>query len=64
MQENDEMHLTKIKLDDIIDRGIELNRNDILLAEEIKYIRIPKTKDSYDEFGFLDKYKDDNTKKE
>ena len=46
------------KLDKIIERGVEINRENILEAEDIKYKRIPKgDNNSYDEFGFLDKFK-------
>ena len=52
------------KLDDIINRGIEINRENILEAEDIKYKSIIKGENnSYDEFGFLDKYKDEENKK-
>ena len=63
IKRNDKIYSTKIKLDNIIEKGIEINRENILEAEEIKYKRIPQEKEQYDEFGFLDKYKDEEDKK-
>ena len=51
------------KLDNIIERGTDINRENILEAENIKYSRLPKNNESYDEFGFIDKYKDESEKK-
>ena len=38
------------KLDNIIERGGDINRENILEAEDIKYSRLPKNNESYDEF--------------
>ena len=51
------------KLDNLIERGGDINRENILEAEDIKYSRLPKNNESYDEFGFIDKYKDESEKK-
>lgn len=45
-------------LDNIISKGVEINRKNILDAESIKYKKFPNELFAYDEFGFLDKYKD------
>ena len=51
-------------LDNIISKGIEINRKNIFDAESINYKRVPNELLSYDEFGFLDKYKEpSDTKK-
>ena len=62
---NDMEYSKKIsnKLDDIITKGLEINRNNILEAEDIKYKKKTMSSETYDEFGFLDKYKDDSEKK-
>ena len=44
------------KLDDIIKRGGEINRDNILLAEEISYKNSPSEIFNYDSFGFVDKF--------
>jgi hypothetical protein len=51
-------------LDNIISKGIEINRKNILDAESIQYKKVPNELFSYDEFGFLDKYKTPNEIKE
>ena len=51
----------KNDLDKIIERDAEINKNNILDAEEIGYKKTPTEIYSYDSFGFLDKYKDANT---
>ena len=51
------------KLDDIIEKGVEISRNNILEAEEIKYKKNQKETESYDEFGFMEKYKEKKQKK-
>ena len=60
---NDNTYSTKINLDDIIKKGTEINKENILEAEDIKYKTIPQKKESYDEFGFLDKFKEEEEKK-
>lgn len=45
-------------LDNIVSKGMEINRKNILDAESINYKRVPNELFAYDEFGFLDKYKD------
>ena len=45
-------------LDNIVSKGIEINRKNIFDAESINYKRIPNELLGYDEFGFLDKYKE------
>ncbi len=47
-------------LDDLIQRGAPLNKKNILDAETINYKKISNELYTYDEFGFLDKYKDPN----
>ena len=49
-----------LKLDNIIEKGLEINRSNILEAEDIKYKKNKSESESYDEFGFLDKYKDNS----
>ena len=49
-----------LKLDNIIARGLEINRSNILEAVDIKYKKNKSESESYDEFGFLDKYKDNS----
>ena len=66
MKENNNIEYTKKisnKLDDIITKGFEINRNNILEAEDIKYKKQTISSETYDEFGFLDKYKDSSEKK-
>jgi hypothetical protein len=60
--ENNNEYVKKIsdKLDNIITKGFEINRNNILEAEDIKYNKSTINSETYDEFGFLDKYKDKN----
>ena len=41
-------------LDNIIDKGMIINRKNILDAEEIKYRNRPSEILTYDAFGFLD----------
>jgi hypothetical protein len=54
----------KNNIDKIIENGMEINRKNILDAEEIEYKRVPTEVFSYDAYGFLDKYKEpDETKK-
>ena len=62
---NDIEYAKKIsdKLDNIITKGFEINRNNILEAEDIKYKKQTINSETYDEFGFLDKYKDVSEKK-
>ena len=62
---NDIEYVKKIsdKLDNIITKGFEINRNNILEAEDIKYKKHTLGSETYDEFGFLDKYKDASEKK-
>ena len=62
---NDIEYAKKIsdKLDNIITKGFEINRNNILEAEDIKYKKQTISSETYDEFGFLDKYKDVYEKK-
>jgi hypothetical protein len=50
----------KRTLDDLIERGVELNKKNILDAETIDYKKVENELFSYDEFGFLDKYNDKN----
>ena len=60
-RKNDKTYSINIshKLDEIIERGTEIKREDILNAEDIKYKRILQgNNNSYDEWGFLDKFKD------
>jgi len=47
-------------LDDLISKGGEINKKNILDAETIDYKKVPNELFSYDEFGFLDKYNDKN----
>ena len=47
-------------LDNLLSRGVEINKKNILDAESIEYRKVPKELLSYDEFGFLDKYKEKN----
>ena len=47
-------------LDNILSKGAEINKKNILDAESIEYRKVPKELFSYDEFGFLDKYNDKN----
>ena len=49
-----------LKLDNIIEKGLEINRSNILEAEDIKYKKNKSESESYGEFGFLDKYKDNS----
>lgn len=49
------------KLDEIIQRGGEINRDNILLAEEISYKNSPSEILNYDSFGFVDKFDKTNT---
>ena len=61
IRKNDKAYSINIshKLDEIIERGTEINREDILNAEDIKYKRILQgNNNSYDEWGFLDKFKE------
>ena len=48
----------KRTLDDLISKGAEINKKNILDAETIDYKKVPNELFSYDEFGFLDKYND------
>lgn len=50
----------KKNLDNIIEKGTEVNRQNILDAEMINYKRTQNEILSYDSFGFLDKYKEKN----
>jgi hypothetical protein len=50
----------KRTLDDLISKGGEINKKNILDAETIDYKKVPNELFSYDEFGFLDKYNDKN----
>ena len=50
------------ELDTLLSKGGEISRKNILQAEDINYKKSPKEIESYDEFGFLDKYKDDKEK--
>jgi hypothetical protein len=62
---NEQAHSIQVshKLDDIIEKGVEISRNNILEAEEIKYKKNQKETEAYDEFGFMEKYKDEYQKK-
>ena len=51
-------------LDNILSKGAEINKKNILDAESIQYKKVPNELFAYDEFGFLDKYKTPNEIKE
>ena len=59
---NQKLHSIKVKknLDNLIEKGSEINKKNIIEAEMINYKRAPTEILSYDSFGFLDKYKDKN----
>lgn len=46
----------KNQLDDLLQKGGEINREKILLAEEIEYRNTPTERVTYDSFGFVDKF--------
>ena len=58
---NQRMYSLQIQktLDNIVQKGMGINKKNILDAEEIKYRNRPTEILSYDSFGFLDKYKDE-----
>ena len=60
--ENQKLYSLQIKknLDNIIEKGSDINKKNIIEAEMINYKRAPTEVLSYDSFGFLDKYKDKN----
>ena len=64
-ERNKRIYSVQIKrnLDDIISKGVELNKKNILDAETIEYKKVPTEIFTYDEFGFLDKYNEANEKK-
>ena len=47
-------------LDNLVEKGSDINKKNIIEAEMINYRRAPTEILSYDSFGFLDKYKDKN----
>lgn len=57
---NQKLYSVQIKknLDNIIEKGSDINKKNIIEAEMINYKRAPTEVLSYDSFGFLDKYKD------
>ena len=59
---NQKLYSVQIKknLDNIIEKGSDINKKNIIEAEMINYKRAPTEILSYDSFGFLDKYKDKN----
>ena len=59
---NQKLYSVQIKknLDNIIEKGSDINKKNIIEAEMINYKRAPTEVLSYDSFGFLDKYKDKN----
>ena len=59
---NQKLYSFQIKknLDNIIEKGSDINKKNIIEAEMINYKRAPTEVLSYDSFGFLDKYKDKN----
>jgi len=59
---NQKLHSIQVKknLDNLIEKGSEINKKNIIEAEMINYKRAPTEILSYDSFGFLDKYKDKN----
>lgn len=59
---NQKLYSIQIKknLDNIIEKGSDINKKNIIEAEMINYKRAPTEVLSYDSFGFLDKYKDKN----
>ena len=59
---NQKLYSIQIKknLDNIIEKGSDINKKNIIEAEMINYKRAPTEILSYDSFGFLDKYKDKN----
>ena len=59
---NQKLHPIQVKknLDNLIEKGSEINKKNIIEAEMINYKRAPTEILSYDSFGFLDKYKDKN----
>ena len=59
---NQKLYSLQIKknLDNLIERGSDINKKNIIEAEMINYKRTQTEILSYDSFGFLDKYKDKN----
>jgi hypothetical protein len=59
---NQKLYSLQIKknLDNLIERGSDINKKNIIEAEMINYKRTQTKILSYDSFGFLDKYKDKN----
>ena len=59
---NQKLYSLQIKknLDNLIERGSDINKKNIIEAEMINYKRTQSEILSYDSFGFLDKYKDKN----
>ena len=52
--------LIRKNLDNLVEKGSDINKKNIIEAEMINYRRAPTEILSYDSFGFLDKYKDKN----
>jgi len=59
---NQKLYSNQIRknLDNLVEKGSDINKKNIIEAEMINYRRAPTEILSYDSFGFLDKYKDKN----
>jgi len=59
---NQKLYSSQIRknLDNLVEKGSDINKKNIIEAEMINYRRAPTEILSYDSFGFLDKYKDKN----
>ena len=61
INENDEVKKIKNNLNDLIQKGGQIKRENILEAEEISFNNILPSNIIYDEYGFINK--DNSTKK-
>ena len=59
---NQKLYSSQIRknLDNLVEKGSDINKKNIIEAEMINYRRAPTEILSYDSFGLLDKYKDKN----